>query len=102
MPLSAGTHSTPSQFPFSRVHVAARLLRTVIVATKRTVLEPHPGDRRYVRRDAKGRLTEDQVAVGKSLAADRRTKTKDGRAKGTGRPGRPEEVPTTFLATSAP
>jgi hypothetical protein len=37
---------------------------------------------RYVRRDANGRFTSDQVSVGKSLAADRRRK-----AKTTSRPG---------------
>ena len=31
---------------------------------------------RYVRRDAQGRFTSDQVNVGKSLAADRRRKAK--------------------------
>ncbi len=36
----------------------------------------------YVRRDANGRFTSDQVSVGKSLAADRRCK-----AKTTSRPG---------------
>lgn len=38
-------------------------------------------DKRYVRRDAKGRFAE-SVDVGKSLAADRRTK-----AKTTAKPG---------------
>jgi hypothetical protein len=37
---------------------------------------------RYVRRDANGRFTSDQVSVGKSLAADRRRK-----ARHTARPG---------------
>jgi hypothetical protein len=38
----------------------------------RELMEPHPGDRRYVRRDDKGRFTNDQVDVGKSLATDMR------------------------------
>jgi hypothetical protein len=42
------------------------------VASKRELVEPHPGDKRYVRRDAQGRFTSDQVDVGRSLAADRR------------------------------
>lgn len=50
--------------------------------TKRELIEPHDGDKRYVRRDENGQFTEDQVDVGKSLAADRRvtakTKTKPG------------------------
>jgi hypothetical protein len=43
---------------------------------KRELIEPTPGDRRYVRRDERGRFTDDQVDVGKSLAADRRQKAK--------------------------
>jgi hypothetical protein len=37
---------------------------------------------RYVRRDAKGHFTSDQVDVGKSLAADRRVKAKNSAPKG--------------------
>lgn len=33
-------------------------------------------DKRYIRRDDQGRLTDDQVDVGKSLAADRRQHSK--------------------------
>ncbi len=40
------------------------------------------GGARYVRRDSKGRFTDDQVAVGKSLAADRRQKAKATAPKG--------------------
>jgi hypothetical protein len=39
--------------------------------TKRELIEPNPGDKRYVRRDENGRF-KDEVDVGKSLAADRR------------------------------
>ena len=39
--------------------------------TKRELIEPTPGDKRFVRRDEKGQFTE-QVDVGKSLAADQR------------------------------
>ncbi|HUQ94626.1 MAG TPA: hypothetical protein VM120_23290 [Bryobacteraceae bacterium] len=52
--------------------------------TKRTVIEPKKGEKRYVRRDAAGQLTEDQVKVGKSLAADRRTQAKTTVPKGQG------------------
>jgi hypothetical protein len=33
-------------------------------------------NKRYSRRDARGRFTRDQVEVGRSLTADRRTKAK--------------------------
>lgn len=51
--------------------------------SKRTVIEPNPGDRRYVRRNKEGEFTK-QVSVGKSLAADRRTKAKTKVPKGQG------------------
>ncbi len=44
-------------------------------ASKRTRIEPHTGDKRYVRRK-KGRFTKKQVDVGRSLAADRRSDAK--------------------------
>ena len=40
--------------------------------TKRELIEPNKGDKRYVRRDESGHFTSDQVDVGRSLAADRR------------------------------
>jgi hypothetical protein len=40
------------------------------------------GGSRYVRRDSQGQFTEDQVSVGKSLAADRRTKATTKATKG--------------------
>ncbi len=43
-------------------------------------------DKRYVRRDEKGQFTE-SVDVGKSLAADRRTKAKTVAKKGEGDKG---------------
>ena len=33
-------------------------------------IEPNPGDVRYVRRDARGRFTNDQVDAGRSLGPD--------------------------------
>ncbi|MFL5384198.1 MAG: hypothetical protein ACJ8GN_16885 [Longimicrobiaceae bacterium] len=52
------------------------------MARERELIEPHKGDKRFVRRDAQGRFTSDQVDVGRSLAADRRqhsaTKAKRG------------------------
>ena len=52
-------------------------------ARKRTLIEPNPGDKRYVRRDAKGQF-KDVVDVGRSLAADRRSKSKTKVQKGHG------------------
>ena len=43
--------------------------------SKRELIEPHPGDKRYVRRDAEGKFDK-VVDVGKSLAADRRSDSK--------------------------
>ena len=49
---------------------------------KRELIEPNKGDKRYVRRDERGRFTSDQVDVGRSLTTDRRrhakTKAKPG------------------------
>lgn len=39
--------------------------------SKRELIEPTPGDKRYVRRDDEGRFSE-EVDVGKSSAADQR------------------------------
>lgn len=54
------------------------------MAIKRETIKPHEGDKRYVRRDDAGHFTKDQVDVGKSLAADRRTKSKTVAPKGQG------------------
>jgi hypothetical protein len=50
--------------------------------TKRELIEPTPGDKRYARRDDMGRWTHDQTDVGKALAADQRQ-----HAKATAMPG---------------
>jgi hypothetical protein len=52
--------------------------------SKREVIEPHKGDKRYARRDAQGQFTESQVNVGRSLVADRRSKSKTVAPKGQG------------------
>jgi hypothetical protein len=49
---------------------------------KRTTIAPR-GDKRYIRRDAKSRITESDD-VGRSLAADRRTKAKTKAKPGQG------------------
>ena len=51
------------------------------MAKKRELLDTGT-DKRYIRRDDKGRFTTDQVDVGRSLAADRRQQ-----AKGSAKPG---------------
>ena len=54
---------------------------------KRELIEPNEGDKRYIRRDAAGKFTEDQVDVGRSLAADQRSKSKKVAPKGQGDKG---------------
>ena len=54
------------------------------MARKREMIEPNEGDKRFARRDAEGRFTEDQTDVGRSLAADRRTESKTTVPKGMG------------------
>jgi hypothetical protein len=49
----------------------------------RELIEPHKGDKRYVRRK-KGRFTKSQDDVGRSLSADRRSKAKRVAKKGEG------------------
>ena len=55
-------------------------------SSKRTLIEPHEGDKRFVRRDAKGRIKESDD-VGRSLAADRRRKSKTRARSGQGDKG---------------
>ena len=57
------------------------------MATKRETIEPNEGDKRYVRRDEEGKFTEDQVDVGRSLAADNNRKAKTKVPKGQGDKG---------------
>jgi hypothetical protein len=54
------------------------------MARKREMIEPNEGDKRYVRRDAEGRFTDDQSSVSRSLSADRRSKSKTEVPKGMG------------------
>ena len=55
----------------------------VRVIMPRQLIEPHKGDKRYVRRE-KGNFTTKQASVGRSLAADRRSKAKRTVKKGDG------------------
>ena len=58
-------------------------MATKKAARKRELMEPTPGDKRYVRRDKGGKF-KDVVDVGKSLAADRRSKSKTSVKSGQG------------------
>jgi hypothetical protein len=51
---------------------------------KRELIEPHPGDKRYIRRDDQGRFTTYQVDVSRSLAADNNQHAKRIVPKGQG------------------
>ena len=57
--------------------------KTKSKTTKRTLIEPHTGDKRYVRRNKQGEFKK-EVDVGRSLAADRRSKAKTKVPKGQG------------------
>jgi hypothetical protein len=50
----------------------------------RELIEPHKGDKRYARRNASGQFTDKQVEIGRSLAADQRSKAKTIAKKGEG------------------
>jgi hypothetical protein len=50
----------------------------------KTLIEPHKGDKRYVRRSKSGQFTEKQVDVGRSVSANRRSKSKSVAKKGEG------------------
>jgi hypothetical protein len=57
------------------------------VSTKRELIEPHKGDKRYVRRDDQGQFTTSQDDVGRSLSADQRKKAAHDVPKGQGDKG---------------
>jgi hypothetical protein len=54
------------------------------MGAKRESIEPHNGDKRYVRRDADGHFTGDQTDVGRSLRADSKQRSKSAVPKGQG------------------
>ena len=54
------------------------------MARNREQVEPNKGDKRYARRDASGRFTEDQESVGRSLSQDRKREAKTKSKKGQG------------------
>jgi hypothetical protein len=51
---------------------------------KRELIQPKPGDKRYVRRDEQGQFTREQDNVGRSLTQDRRKRAKRAAPKGQG------------------
>jgi hypothetical protein len=53
------------------------------MARKREIIEPKPGDKRYVRRDDKGQFKEVED-VGRSLAQDRQQEARTESTKGQG------------------
>ena len=57
------------------------------MARKRELIEPHKGDKRYVRRDDAGHFTTSQSGVGRSLAADKNQHAKTVVPKGQGDKG---------------
>lgn len=54
--------------------------------SKRELIEPHPGDKRYVRRDEKGQFTESDD-VSKSLSRDVQQKAKAKKPRNEGDKG---------------
>jgi len=56
-------------------------------ARERETIEPHDGDKRYVRRDDDGQFTDDQVDVGRSLSQDRQREAQHRAPKGQGDKG---------------
>ena len=56
------------------------------MASKRELIEPHKGDKRYIRRDEKGRIKESDD-VSRSLSQDVRRKAKTSAKPGQGDKG---------------
>jgi hypothetical protein len=56
------------------------------VAEKRELIEPNPGDKRFVRRDEEGQFKE-SVDVGRSLSQDQKQKAKTESKPGQGDKG---------------
>jgi hypothetical protein len=54
------------------------------MSSKRELIEPNEGDKRYARRDDKGQFAKEQDDVGRSLAQDRRQHAKTVVKKGQG------------------
>jgi hypothetical protein len=52
--------------------------------SKREVIEPHSGDKRYIRRASTGQFTPQQVDLGRSLSRDKQNTAKHTVPKGQG------------------
>ena len=63
------------------------------MASKREVIEPHEGDKRYIRRDDQGRIAE-TVDVGRASASDQRQQAKTASKPGQGDKGDRKKKPT--------
>ena len=57
------------------------------MTTKRELIAPNEGDKRYIRRDENGHFTEDQVDVGRSLSQDAKQHASTVAPKGQGDKG---------------
>jgi hypothetical protein len=67
-----------------RIVRAVHWMKECAMPQKREKIEPHQGASRYVRRDAAGQFTGDQVSVGASLQSDRKQRAKTVAPKGQG------------------
>jgi hypothetical protein len=54
------------------------------MSRKREFIEPHPGDKRYIRRAPDGTFTTDQVDVHRSLASDNNQRARHDNPGGQG------------------
>jgi hypothetical protein len=57
------------------------------MARKRELIEPNPGDKRYIRRAPDGTFTTDQVSINRSLSQDDRRKAQRTVPEGQGNRG---------------
>jgi len=57
------------------------------MARKRELIEPNPGDKRYIRRDENGRFTDSQDNVSRSLSQDMKRQAKTSSKPGQGDKG---------------
>ena len=57
------------------------------MARDRELIEPHEGDKRFIRRDEQGQFTEEQDDVGRSLSQDQKRQAKTVSKKGQGDKG---------------
>ena len=90
-PKSSSSKRSGAKKTTSRKTTSAKKRTAARKTSKRTVIEPRKGDRRYVRRNKKGEFKK-EVNVGRSLAADRRRKSKTKVPKGQGDRGETEKT----------